>query len=212
MFRQRGKKREANLRRVRSENAANKLSQKIEEEVLNQRAELKIITAQVLRLQYELSRLHQKNRDMFEEHIWSLRYGRRLVILSNLLLGFWFLAFRIAQAFRTRSIRTSHMSRMLIPERKAPPLSVILTSGVLDGVQSSLCCFTCVFLQWTATTALKRNSGFVLSSLYSLLIEASWKDFPPMLNRINLLANVIYIFARYWFLHGLLSFREFRFL
>ena len=49
-----------------------------------------------------------------------------------------------------------------------------------------------------------RNIGFIISSLYSLYLAALDK-FMPVTNYVSVSANVVFLIARYYLLHGLLS-------
>jgi hypothetical protein len=93
------------------------------------------------------------------------------------------------------------------------PLSAVLISGLLSGVSASLPFLVSGGLQ-TRTSSWKRNAGFLLSTLYSLyLLLMRRRDVRPLAaNLLNILANLVYVAARYYFLHGLLVFNSMRIL
>jgi len=93
------------------------------------------------------------------------------------------------------------------------PLSAVLISGLLSGVSASLPFLLSTGLQMR-TSSWKRNAGFLLSTLYSLyLLLLRRRDVrPPAANLINIIANLFYVAARYYFLHGLLVFNSMRIL
>lgn len=164
---------------------------------------------------------------------WSLRYSRRIVILSNLSLGVWIFLLQFLAGVRTRTIADSALTRMFIPRSviavaagahakkgaaagaaaASLPLSGVLISGFLTGVQSSLLFLLSAGLQ-SRTQSWKRNLGFFLSTGYSLfLVLLRRRQFRPHIsNWGNIVANIVYVAARYYFLHGLLVFNSMRIL
>ena len=240
------------------------------------RSELAMVTEKLREMQYEVSRLHRKIRE-YEEDMeqWSLRYSRRVVILSNIALGGWIFLLQFMEGMRSRNVRDSWINRLFIPSgvfaaaraargaasiggaaaaglggaaaaaagnsaaaaaaakagvsaaalsaaasaaaaaaaKSATPLSAVLISGFLTGVQSSLPFLLSAVLQ-VRTQSWKRNTGFLLSTAYSLyLVIMRRKNFrPAAANYINILANLFYVAARYYFLHGLLVFNSMRIL
>ena len=259
-------------------------------QVRGQRRELAMVTEKLREMAYEVSRLHRKIKEYEEEsEQWSLRYSRRLVILSNLALGGWIFLLQLMDGIKARAVVDSWLNRLFIPSSvfaasaaatsaavgagsaataaaaaalakqtgvslsmatsiataaaakaagvaggaaggalggaaamgaaaagassSAAPLSAVLISGFLTGVQSSLWFLLSAALQMKSQ-GWKRNTGFALSTSYSLfLILFRRGQFrPASANVVNILANLVYIAARYYFLHGLLVFNSMRIL
>jgi len=173
-----------------------------------------LISERLKELQYEVSRLNRKVREFEEEdEHWSLRYTRRGVIFSNVMLGCWIFILRFLRQFRKREKMTGLLAQMFIPptEEGSAPLSVVLISSILQGGQSALpFCISAVLhlrpVSW------RRNSGFALSTGYSALLAATTYKQPRMPLTVNAVLNLCYLFARYYYLHGLLSFNDMRIL
>lgn len=90
------------------------------------------------------------------------------------------------------------------------PLSHVLISGFLQGFQSSFFFYSSSYL-FLRSNAWKRNMGFFISTLYSsYLIFCKFR--PRTANWLNIGFNVLYICARYYYLHGLLVFNDMRIL
>lgn len=192
-----------------------------------------MVTDKLRDMQYEIGRLSRKIKEYEEDtEQWSLRYSRRIVILSNISLGIWIFLLQFLDGIRTRSVRNSTLAQLFIPRNVLAaaaaaganaaakttsnaglPLSAVLISGLLTGVQSSLIFFLSAGLQ-IRTQSWKRNTGFILSTFYSLyLVLLRRQEFRPhVTNYFNIVANLFYVAARYYFLHGLLVFNAMRIL
>jgi hypothetical protein len=195
------------------------------------RAEIAMVTDKLRDMQYEIGRLSRKIKEYEEDtEQWSLRYSRRIVILSNVSLGVWIFLLQFLDGIRTRSVQDTWLTRMFIPRgvlsmakaasptsasaaANSLPLSGVLISGFLTGVQSSILFLLSAGLQ-NRSQSWSRNTGFLLSTGYSLyLLLLRRKDVRPHVgNWFNVVSNFIYLVTRYYFLHGLLVFNSMRIL
>jgi hypothetical protein len=97
--------------------------------------------------------------------------------------------------------------------QRAAPLSAVLLSGLLHGVQAALLFVLSFVLHLQSPHAFKRNLAFALSSALSLyLLVSNWRDNPVLLNCINIAANAFYLCCRYALLHGLPDWAQIRIL
>jgi hypothetical protein len=68
-----------------------------------QSLQLNAVTERLFELQFEVNRLNHKVRAWdVESSQWSVRYTKRMVLLSNVLLGGWVFALRFVQSLRRR--------------------------------------------------------------------------------------------------------------
>lgn len=87
----------------------------------------------------------------------------------------------------------------------------VLTAAVSCVALTSSVPFLLSAVAYTRRTAWARNIGFLVSSGYSFYLAVVRT--PPLgrkTNVANILLNVAHVIARYYFLHGLLSFRDLR--
>jgi hypothetical protein len=79
--------------------------------------QLSAIAEQLRGMRYEVSRLTLKIREYEEDSgHWVLRYSRRFVIISNVLLGTWMFFERFVQCVRRRSkLSDSVFGRLFLP-------------------------------------------------------------------------------------------------
>jgi hypothetical protein len=101
--------------------------------------------------------------------------------------------------------------------RQQVPLSAVLLSGCLSGFMAAFP-FALSFALQLRGQAWPRNVGSLVSGGYSaaLLLLSRYRIAPharpPLAHFLNVSANVMYVGARYYFLHGLLVFSSMRIL
>lgn len=219
------------LRRVQSATDFKNLPRRVRTQV-----ELAAIGERLRDMQLEVSRLNQKVREYEEDSShWMLRYTRRSVILCNWILGIWSFFVRFAQCIRRRArLSDSMLGRLFEPggpsssgsrlswrssasssaaaaaAASAPQQTVasVFLAGFLESVQASSPFFMSVALQMGTAQSWRRNTGFLISVGYSIF--QLWSRDPPLplIHYFNVVVNVLYLLARYYFLHGLLSFSD----
>jgi hypothetical protein len=171
-------------------------------------------TVKLLRqLQYEVSQLNRKLHSFEQESkTWSLRYSRRLVILSNLLLAFWLFMAKFLASIRHRERASGLLARILMPriDRKSNALLMFVASAFIAGLKSCWVFCLSAYLV-TSRPNWRRNVGCSLSTLYSIYL-AFVPQFMPWSNYVNVFLNVTHLFARYFQLHGLPAFDHLTFL
>lgn len=94
--------------------------------------------------QMETARLQRKLREYDGDHgEWSLRYTRRLVLISNITVGFYTFFFKFVQCFQSNATSSRFwLLRLLLPSLFAKqaddglPISRLLLVSFLHGVQS----------------------------------------------------------------------------
>ena len=200
-------------------------------------AEISLLSQKVHWLQLEYSRLRRKLKSNEEDGArWSLRYSRRIVVLSNLWLGIVLYATRLVVVVRRRRRPTGYIGRSLLKaltfmspydgdaspssSRRMRFLEALIAGGV-DGFAHAAVFFVAAALHYRAH-AWKRNIGFALSTGYSVWLtlasrrrtvrstRASGADLFLSSHSVNIFLNVLHFGMRYYYLHGLLSFSDTR--
>ena len=177
---------------------------------------LQALADRIRELELETSRLQRKIKEYEQDNgKWSLRYTRRLVIVSNLMLGGWVFIVAFLRCLKMSVPRDSYLLRLIIPSAfkmegkgQSVPITARLIGATADGVQSSLPFFVAATLTIRGGTALRRNVAFLLSTLCSMYQALSSRKNPRAANYINIFLNLLYVASRYYHLHGLLSFGE----
>lgn len=175
------------------------------------------VTEHVRAMQATLSTLHRRvNETTQDQDKMSLRYSRRLVLLSNSCLAVWIFFSRLIHCVRSRTVSGGFLSSLVVPPmpKGKSPLSALLISGFLEGFQGSLLFFYSLWFL-VSQRAWKRNVGFTLSTGYSIgLAVGARSRFTRSASAIyiNIFFNVLHAMARYYYLHGLLVFNDMRFL
>lgn len=155
--------------------------------------ELSALRESIRNIQFELSVLRHKLQEHEQEaNQIGLRWGRRLVVLSNLLLG-------LRCFFRASSAALPPSSRVV---RRSSASQLRFWRGVAESWPFFLCASVHVMTQ-----AWRRDLSFLASAGYSLYVGfLSQKPFARTGNACNILVNIFYFTARYYYLHGLLTF------
>jgi len=175
-----------------------------------------ILSEKIREMQFEVSRLSRKVKEILEEsELWSLRYSRRMVVLSNVMLGGWIFLLRFSRCFKEGSEvgnRGGWLVRWLLPSASDKiPLSAVLVSAFLEGFQGATI-FLISALLHLRQSSWKRNVAFGLSTSYSIYLAYSSDLNPRASNYFNVFFNVLFLLCRYYYLHGLLVFNNMRIL
>jgi len=141
-----------------------------------------------------------------------MRYSKRMVILSNLLLGIYSFWSRYLHYVRNRyRLRGLIRQLLFVPkflQNSDNSKQLIMYEGFVNATFRSVLFFISTYLLTRKVTWL-RNLGFVLSTAYSLYL-AFFSRFMPWTNYFNIFANVLYITARLNYSSNLIpSFTEF---
>jgi hypothetical protein len=178
------------------------------------------VLEQVRQLQLTVSKMRRSIKDLEEDDSqWSIRYTRRIVVLTNYLLALGGFLARFASTFRRRQtkakgrvLRSFHTFILRSLNIKSTSLASTLVLSALNGVSDSLM-FGVAANLFTSKEAWKRNLGFILSSgnsVYLTQISSQVHAIGPPFHMLSLLFNVLYLIERYYFLHGLLWFGNMR--
>mmetsp|Transcript_2003 Transcript_2003/g.3647 ORF Transcript_2003/g.3647 Transcript_2003/m.3647 type:complete len:210 (+) Transcript_2003:25-654(+) len=202
------------LRRVHSEKNFAAWNRWKDSDELNH--QFSLITEKLTDLQFEVSRLSTKINEYDQESIWTLRYSRRMVILADVILGWYVFITRFVDTVRQRMSARGFLGRLLVPRpppNKGKSLSSFLLIGLAEGVQSSTLFFTSALLH-TSLHRYKRNLGFLLSVGYSIYLGffSTYGSNPIGAIYVSLFFNFFYVLCRYYYLNGLAAFRGIHFL
>ncbi len=182
--------------------------------LVNLSIEYRFLSEKLRDLQFELSSLSQNLREKHsDQERKAVRYLRRSVISSNCLLAGWVFLIEFVRAFRRRKIHRGIFGRIFVPVFSSNSLSSVLVSAVLYGIQHSAP-YTFSIILNLRPAAWQRNFSFLFSVFYSIFLMAlpSFSYYPRVPLAINTILNILYIGARYHYLHGLGSFASLRIL
>jgi len=154
---------------------------------------------QIRVLQKELYDLKRKVQELdTESSRWGIRYSKRMVILSNLLLGIYSFWSRYLHYVRNRYRLRGLIRQMLfVPkflQNSDNSKQLLMYEGFVNAAFRSILFFFSTYLLTRKVTWV-RNLGFVTSTAYSLYL-AFFSRFMPWTNYFNIFANVLYITAR----------------
>jgi hypothetical protein len=177
-------------------------------------SEYRLLSEKLRDLQYELSQLSQDLREIYSDsETKTVRYLRRSVISSASFLSVWVLLIEFLRAFRHRRIHRGLFGQIFVPVFKSNSLASVLVSSLLYGIQYSSPFVLSVILA-LRPSYWQRNLSFLFSVSYSILLyfHPYFSSYPKIPLLLNILLNILYIGARYHYLHGLRSFASLRIL
>eukprot|EP01132_Coremiostelium_polycephalum_P003314 gene3314-4153_t len=149
-------------------------------------------------LSLELENLKRRVLEMENDQgrsAWAIKYCRRVLITSNLLLGVWVSISRILMYISKQ--KKSRLLNVVVPglgqHEPRNRIALFLLEAISNAARKSWIFFVSSFLL-ARSTAWKRQLGLSLCTLYSLYL-AFFPQYLPWTNYFNVFTSLLYITA-----------------
>jgi len=169
------------------------------------RLKIKLLAQSVRDMRDEIKSLNSRIQQ-YEENLHAvepnlMRYIRRALMTSNVLLGIWSGMLRAIEVFTHRELINGLFSHTVVPTKMDvanPPLIPVLVTGTMNGLQAiTPFLLSAHLLANEQATSIRRNISFVMSVLYSINMAITNRR-TVTLSTINIILNVAFLVARYY--------------